>query len=272
LRACQATAAYYTDIAEPAEFIAAVNERATALGVSAVSGCSTVPGLVRVLAQRWANDAEVRSLRVYLSLGSRNPHSPTLIYSLLRPLGRSAPDGETYYRRLRGKPLRDGGLRHYGRYPAAFEREALTVGARALPATFFVGMDRRYIGWLLKAASPVLPLLSDRALGRWCKVLQPATLPVRWTGQRLGLLCLEALDSAGRVVDEVEVRAPANGLDVPSLPPVWVARRWLVEGVRPAPGPVSLETVLTASEALRWLRDDGYPTWESRPGPVGVTG
>ena len=56
-----------------------------------MSGCSTIPGLVQVLAQQWADRDDVTSIRILLSMGSGNPVTPAFLFSLLRPLGSRPP-------------------------------------------------------------------------------------------------------------------------------------------------------------------------------------
>src|SRR5205807_3186622 len=102
--ACLAAGCHYVDIAETPDFIAAVEDAACPFAdasppVHALSGCSTVPGLVQVLAQQWADHPEVRRLRILLGMGSNNPVSAALLYSLVKPLGTRAPDGTRYFSR-----------------------------------------------------------------------------------------------------------------------------------------------------------------------------
>lgn len=268
LAACCEQDVDYVDIAETGWFIRRARDLSAGAQVRVASGCSTLPGLAVVLAQRWADRADVASLRVYLSLGSRKPVSPTLLYSLLRPLGRTSSDGGRYYDGIVNKPLREGPARYYGRYPASFEEEGVALGERVVPAPFFVGMDRGFIAWMLRAGATFLPRLSDGALMRWCKLILPLTGPVRLLGGPLGLLCLEALDGEGRIVDEVEVRAVRRGLDVPALPAVWTARRLLRQDRELPAGFLPLEALAAPAEVEGWLRDGGYEVWAPRPAPT----
>ena len=103
--ACTGAGCHYIDLAETAGFIDAVERaarvrRAGGRRACVVSGCSTIPGLVRVLARRWADRDDVARVRILLSMGSGNPVTPALLFSLLRPLGSPAPDGSRYYDRL----------------------------------------------------------------------------------------------------------------------------------------------------------------------------
>lgn len=263
LGACFETETDYIDIAEPVAFIDEARRRTVEAGnpVRVASGCSTLPGLAVLYAQRWAERTDVAEVRVYLSLGSNKPVSPTLLYSLLRPLGRTATDGARYYRGIVSKPMREGGHRYYGRYPAAFEASGITLGERVVPAPFCVGMDRAFIAWILRLFAPVLPTLSDRALLRWCKLLLPFTAPIRKLGGPIGLLCLEARDAQGQILDEVEVRAERRGLDIPALPAVWAAKRFLTQDRDLPRGFLPFEAIADEPEVTTWLRGLGYEVW-----------
>jgi hypothetical protein len=266
LRGCAEAGCHYVDIAEVPEFIAEVERLAARHSVAAVSGCSTVPGLVEVLAQPWSGRDEVRRVRILLGMGTANPVSPTLLYSLLMPLGSRAPDGSRYYGRLVRKRLQGLPARLYGRFPSPFDRDGIRIGARVLPATFYAGMDRQPAVLALWCAARVIPHLPRPALARLCRLAQPVMPLVRSLGTLVGVLSIEALDADGRTLAEVEVRAPREGLNVPSLPSVWAARR-LLAGQPPA-GPLRLGQLVTPQEAAEWLCTEGYQvTGVARAGP-----
>jgi hypothetical protein len=256
LRGCAEAGCHYVDIAETPAFIAAVERLAGGQPVAAVSGCSTVPGLVEVLGQRWAGRDEVRRVRVLLGMGSANPVTPALLYSLLMPLGSRAPDGSRYFDRLVRKRLRSLPSRLYGRFPSPFDAGGIRIGGRVLPATFFAGLDRTAAVHALWCAARVVPHLPRGTLARLCGLAQPVMPLVRALGTFVGVLSVEALDEQGRLVDEVEVRAAREGLNVPALPSVWAARRLLAE--EPPSGPLRLEELVTPQEAVEWLRAEGY--------------
>jgi len=255
IHACEAAGAHYLDLAESVSFIRGA--RAAASGaVAVVSGCSTVPGLLQALAQRWREQPEVAALRAWLSMGSRNPVTSALLQSLLRPLGRSSPSGERYFTRLQWARDLAGRRRLYGRYPSLFDAEPLRLGAREVTLEFFAGFDRAAYGWLLRGAAPALARLSDGGLAAWCDLATPLLGAARLLGGRTGVLTLEALDGAGTVLGALEVRAEREGLNVPALPSVWAARRLLSEGGG-ACGAVGLDDLLTAEEVVVGLRAEG---------------
>jgi hypothetical protein len=269
LTACAEAGCDYVDIAETPEFIDRV-EKLAPKSIRVLSGCSTVPGLVEVLAQHWAGRDDVTRVRVFLGMGSANPVSPVLMYSLLRPLGRRAPDGERYYGRLLRKRLRRLPARAYGRYPSPFDGQGLRVGARTVPTTFYAGMDRVELGAALWCMARVLPILSDRKLALLCRLAQPVLPLVRRLGTPVGVLSVEALGSGERPIGEIEVRAYREGLNVPSLPAVWAARRLLGPEPLPHGGALRLDALFTSRQVADWLRQEAYRvsgigTAEGRP-------
>jgi hypothetical protein len=154
-------------------------------------------------------------------------------------------------KRLRGLPAR-----LYGRFPSPFDADGIRIGGRALPATFFAGFDRAGAVYPLWCAARLVPHLPCEWLSSLCRLAQPVMPWVQALGTLVGVLSVEALDGEGRLLAEVEVRAPREGLNVPALPSVWAARRLLAEG---APsGPLRLEQLVTPLEAAGWLRAEGY--------------
>jgi hypothetical protein len=257
VRTCLEAGCHYVDIAETAEFIDGVEAAAPEAPVHALSGCSTVPGLVRVLVQNWAGRPDVRQVRVSLGMGSRNPVSPALLYSLLQPLTGRAPDGSRYFDRLRRKRLRRLPARLYGRYPSAFDRHGIRLGDRVLPTTFYAGFDRGYLGYALWAAARLVPHLSSGQLRSLCRLAQPGMPLVQALGTPVGVLSIEGFDVTGRVAAEIEVRAPREGLNVPALPAVWAVRRLLAPEPLPAAVPLRLEHLISPQQACAWLRQEG---------------
>ena len=260
--ACIESGCQYIDLAETAGFIDAVeraahDRRAGGRRACVVSGCSTIPGLVQVLARQWADRDDVTSMRILLSMGSANPVTPTLLFSLLRPLGSRAPDGSRYFARLVRKTPPHASPRLYGRFPSSFDATGIRLGSRVLPATLHAGLDRDVLNRVLWLSARVLPALSSRLLMRLCRLAQPFMSPVRALGTPVGILVIEALGERGGLVDEIVVRADHEGLDIPALPSVWAVRRLLVEEDLPD-GAMSLDRLFTPREAASWLRQAGY--------------
>ena len=267
LAACQRAGAHYIDIAERPEFILAVaaaceREQIT---VAVASGCSTVPGLIQALVQRWRGDDRLARLRALLTMGTSNAVTPTLIYSLLRPLGRPGPTGERYFGRTTERRLTGWGLRRYGYYPSLFEHEGFGLDEWAVPLEFFAGFDRTVYVEAMRSMAPRLARMSDAGLLRLCRLLAPLARLARPLGTRMGSLLLEAIDERGEVWEQIEVRAEYEGLTVPALPSVWAAGRLLATNDPPS-GPVSLNQLLTPQEVVDGLREAGHFVIFYRPG------
>jgi hypothetical protein len=215
-----------------------------------------MPGLVQLLAQHWSGRAEVRRLRILLGMGTRNPVTPTLLYSLLMPLGSRAPNGSRYFGRLSRKRLRGLPPRYYGRFPSPFDATGVRMGERVVPATFHAGMDRAAAVYVLWLAARLVPNLPRGALAWLCGRAQPFMPLVQALGTPVGVLSIEAFDGDGRLVAEQEVRALREALNVPALPSVWAAQRLLTGN--PLTGVVHLEQLLTPQETAERLRAEGY--------------
>lgn len=260
--ACLAAGVDYLDLAEDPSFVVGAVRAAARPGARAraVPGCSTVPGLVALLARRFERLEDVASVDAHLSLGSRNPVSVGLLYGLLRPIGMPGDGGERWFSRIERFRFADGRVRSFGRYPIAVEK-GLEVGLRTLPVRLFVGFDRAVATRSLQALTPLLPRLSTRRLRRLCEHLLPLVRTARAIGGREGRLALVARDAGGAERARLELLAASDGLEVPAAPVLW-ALRALLEQPGPAPGPVSLERLVEPAVALGWLRTRGYRVTE----------
>ncbi len=274
--ACVAGGSHYADLAEAPDFIAAVGRAAREAeaerrGVLVVPGASTLPGLVQLLAQRFAERDDVASLAAFLSLGSRNPVGEGLLLGLLRPLGRPAPDGGRFFAATLGRRGPGGRRLRYGRYPTGFADDRLRlggVGGRRLPFRFFVGFDRSLLTRGLRLAAPLLARIPDAALGRLARVALPAARAWSPLGTPRGSLVLEARAADDAVLATLEVVAEREGLDIPASPPVWIARRLHAGGPERA-GLRDLDEVVSLEEAIAWLGEAGYAV-RGGPGDPGV--
>ena len=224
LRAASAAGCHVVDLADRAAYLEAAEAAAAAAPIALASGCSVAPGLAEALARPLAEDAAVRALRVWWSVGSRKRVSGALLYALLRPLGRRLAEG-----RAPGPPVPRSvhGARYwFGRHPWPRGDEARVAGRR-LAATARVGMDRHGQARALRALAPLLGALPDALLLGACRALQPATRFVTALGAEPGCLVVEALGDAGRVRASLEVLAP-RGFDLAVLPALWAARALLL--------------------------------------------
>jgi hypothetical protein len=100
LEACCQIGCHYTDIADDRGYTALVrsfDERFARRGLTAVYGCSSLPGISGALAllARERSSAPVERARVTLFIGNKNPKGPAAFRSLLAGLGKpiAAPQG-----------------------------------------------------------------------------------------------------------------------------------------------------------------------------------
>jgi len=269
--ACVAARAHYCDLADDVAFAeraraAAVKHGADARGVLVCTGASTIPGVAGVLARAFEpapRAAEIARVSAYLSVGSRNPVSAALLASVLAPLGRRMPAGERCFASLRALRAHDGRLLRFGAYPAAFAGDAVTIGARAVPARFYFGFDRAALSALLRLAAPALARLPREAIAPLARMLLPFARVAPLFGTPRGLLALVAEDAAGRELARIELSASARGLDIPALPPLWLAERIASASLRAA-GLQRLDQLVPYDEALAWFRADPAVRVESR--------
>ena len=266
VRACVRARAHLVDLADDLAYFGAAAEAASragaaAAGVAVIPGCSTVPGLVSLLAQRWAGRSDVASLSALLSLGSANPPTRALMTSLLAPLGRRAPGGGRWFTELVVAETSDGRKLAAGAWPAPVPQGGLRLGARRVPLRFYAGFDRRSLTLALRLAAPLLAGVPQRFVPRLAAAALPLARIVRRLGSPQGVLLLRAHDRKGEERDRIEVLARANGLDIPAAPVVWVVESLLAGGLARG-GLLALEDVVPAAAALGWLRAAGYEVRE----------
>jgi hypothetical protein len=262
IRACVAAGAHYADLADDLgwfESVAGVAAKsgAEAAGVVVIPGCSTVPGLVAVLASRWAGRDDIASLSAFLSMGSANPPSRGLLAGLLAPVGRPRPGGGRWFTKREHAVISDGRQLRFGAWPAPVPRGGLAVGKRRVPLHFHAGFDRAWLTAALQLAAPLLGRLPQRWIPSVAALALPAARMARSVGTPHGVLLLRAEDASGNERDRVELLAAAGGLDVPAAPVVWVAER-LRAGALGAGGVRSLGELIPLADARGWLERAGY--------------
>jgi hypothetical protein len=264
--ACAESGAHYVDIAEVQSFRAAVAAQATreveaGRDFTAVSGASTLPGLVELLARHLADDTPAVGVRAYLAVGTRNPVSITLLASMLDPLGRPLPEEGSHARRafasLTRKAHESLGSRLYGRYPSGTlgaEVRPLEGGlSRTLPVEQYFGCDRAVFTLALGGAARVLGHLPPAAARLVASAARALTPLAQVVGTSIGTLLVEVVDEGGTILRSIELRARSEGLDVPALPAVWAAAA--IGGGRRAS---HLANLVSAEDALGDLARHGY--------------
>ncbi len=269
VRACVKARVHLVDLADDLAWFGAAAEAASragaaSAGVAVIPGCSTVPGLVALLAQRWAAREDIVSLSAWLSLGSANPPSRGLVTTLLAPLGRRMPGGGRCFTRLESAELSDGRRLSFGDWPAPVPPAGLRLGTRRLPLRFHAGFDRRGLTRALRLAAPLLAGVPRRFVPALAAAALPLVRALRPFGTLQGALLVCAHDRAGAECDRVEVFARANGLDIPAAGVIWVVQSLLAGELR-AGGLLGLEDVVTPAAALGWLREAGYEVREGAP-------
>ncbi len=260
VRACMAAGIHYVDIADDAAFLARVSaacREQAGTGAAVVPGCSTVPGLVGLLAGSLVDPGRSAEIDVYLNMGSRNPVSAGLLASLLQPLGRPVNGGgQCCFRRLVTYRHDDGLTRHYGLYPFP-SPQGITLGERRLPVRFFVGFDRLYLNRLLQGASHVVPRLPAGMPSRLARRILPLARFCRRFGGREGHLLVAARDGHGGVLGTIEVIAPREGLRLTAAPAVWAVLR-LLEGAAAKGGLMTLDKLVDGDAAMAWMVRRSY--------------
>jgi hypothetical protein len=275
LDACAADGAHYIDLASEPEFLAAVHswgERHQAR-IAICSGASTMPGLIELSAAHLTErlGAVPSAFEIFLSMGSANRLTPGLLASLTLPLGvrLHSPDGCLSYRQFRRRHLHGLGWCLFGRYPSPFDAQGLNLGNRRVLARFWVGLDRSWIVYALRALSYLRPRFRDRTWIALAEKARPLVGLANRVGGHVGGLRIEALDLAGNVVGAVNYLAPCEALNIPALPSVWAARALLAvaqPGVRP------LRTLVTFAEAATSLRGHGFEVLEELSAAAGSSG
>lgn len=254
VRACVEQGVHYVDLAEGRAFIERAREAASGASVGIVPGCSTVPGLLELLARPFFALPGVARIDAWLSMGSANAVSAALLEGLLAPLGRLAPDGARYFGQVETREIGDRRLR-FGRHPAA-------LADVPVPVRLHVGFDRAPLVFALRAVAPALGRLSADSVARLARVGAPLASVAHPFGTPRGVLRVEALDAAGRALASIEVEARADGLDVPAWPAVWAVQRLLQADSGPGRA-LSLADLVPHAEALAALRSAGFDVREN---------
>jgi hypothetical protein len=265
LDACAEAGAHYVDLASEPEFLTAVHSWSArqSAAIAVCPGASTMPGLIELSAAHLSERIQVEpaAFDVFLSMGSANRLTPGLLASLTLQLGvplRSAERGVSF-RQLHARELHGLGRRLFGRYPSPFDEPGLSLGDQRVATRFWVGLDRRWIVYALRALSYLRPRFRDRT---WIALTERARPLVGWAnrfGGTVGGLRIEALSSAGDVLGSVNYLAPREGLNIPALPALWAARA-LLDNAQPGFRP--LRSLITFAAVAASLHSHGFEVTE----------
>ncbi|MBL8194890.1 MAG: saccharopine dehydrogenase NADP-binding domain-containing protein [Blastocatellia bacterium] len=260
LNTCFKANCHYIDIAETKDFISQVENIALSNKNSSyvVTGCSTIPALIETIVQSWKEEKNLAEIRVFLSMGSNNNVSPTLIYSLLRPLGKLDKNNRKYFAQLIKKFFPQAGKRLYGNYPSAFEQIGVKINNQFLEANFYVGFDKPIYSYLLFLASKILPKIPDNLLFNLSKIADLFTPIVKSIGSQTGILLIETLDKNQNILDTIEILANSEGLNIPALPSVWTAKKLLENNLNFPNKTLLLSDLFSPKEIFQLLNKEGY--------------
>ncbi len=228
IKGCFAAECHYVDLAEVPEFIQSVYEQVykekkdASKTVTVISGCSTIPGMIDTMSASWQEDESVVRLRSFLSMGSKNPTSATLIYSLLLPFCDIKRNNFEY---LTTKILRFGQKRLYGNHASPYDASGMSWRGGSIPAEFWISFDRRLYSYLLKLSSYVLPVFPLPWVKLICRMAQFFSPLINQLGTTQGSLIIEALDKEGQVIHQISIYAEENGLNIPALPSVLAIKK-----------------------------------------------
>lgn len=263
LNACFKANCHYIDIAETKQFISQIENIALLNKNSPyiVTGCSTVPALIETIAQSWKEEKNLAEIHAFLSMGSNNNVSPTLIYSLLRPLGKLDKNNKKYFAQLIKKSFPQAGKRLYGNYPSAFEQVGIKINNQLFPANFYVGFDKTAYSYLLFLASKILPKIPDNLLFNLSKIANLFTPIIKSIGSPTGILLIEALDKNQNILDKIEILANSEGLNIPALPSVWTAKKLLENNLNFPNKILSLSDLFSPKEIFQLLKEEGYKVY-----------
>lgn len=258
ISACFENGCHYIDIAEVPAFIervyavASTCQKRTEKSIAVLPGCSTVPAMIEVIAAAWERDPALDHIRAYLSMGSKNPISPALVYSLLLPLSRHHPRAFT---RLAHKRFDAETSRLFGAYPSPFDASGLRLKNKTVPAEFAICFDRALYSLVLWIMARILPVVPDALIKTLCHLSPPVMPLVNLLGTFRGILVVEGLDAQGNILHTERIQAERDGLNIPALPSVWAARELLTH---PHSQARRLIELLDASQMADALLQEGY--------------
>ena len=106
------------------------------------------------------------------------------------------------------------------------------------------------------ASSSIISTTSDNVLATVSRLLSPVAGLLRFFGSRSGELNLEAADEMGRIASCLRVSIHKNGMDIPTIPIVWVVSELHRTGDLPK-GIVRLIDLVSFESAVEGLQKIG---------------
>jgi hypothetical protein len=265
LRSCLKKNCHYIDIAETKEFIDRVNKLANEFNTSCVlSGCSTIPGVTDVFAQGFSNKRNLSKIEVFLSVGSSNKISSTLIYSFLQPFSLELPNNAKLFSKLVEKYFNGIGKRLYGNYLSTYDLSGANVGNKIVPLNFYISFDKPFYSYLLILLSKIFPLISEELLKYLSKIFYLPTPLINAIGSPIGILLIEALGEKNEILAKIEIQAKTEGLNVPAIPTVWAAEKLLFNNISPPNKALTLDKLYNTQEILELLKKEGCEVYAEK--------
>lgn len=251
VRGCLAAQAHYIDLSHDPHFNLKVRSACAQLTPRScvITGCSTIPGMADALMPLLARPG-VRVIRrhVLLSMGTRYPISRSMLYGLLRPLGRRE-GAVTWGKELAMRELGDGRLKRYTSAPAAWPLRETRL---------WLGFDHGIYVYGLRAMSALVRLCSDKVLWALCALSWPLVCLLRMLGTQRSSLRLELTDENSSV-RALEVRAHADGLSIAALPAAWAAQALVsMDPEEQASGDMAFADLMSAKALAGHLQQRGH--------------
>ncbi len=263
LEGCSANDAHYIDIAESPSFVESVQKfvadlSATEASPRFITGASTIPGIVEMIIQDTQSSDEISQVEVFLAMGSANPISLSFVNAILGPLGRDDGFGEPSFSRLQAHTYPDGDTRLHGNFPSSFPDGTLMIGSKGVPTHMWVGFDRKIWSRALGLGHRFIGRLSPETVANLAKWARPLFASARLFGTMKGKFSVELVDKSEGVIRADYISSDKDGLNIPALPSVLVARTLLGSPTKTSSPDTSLASVLSMQDLTESLVAEGF--------------
>jgi hypothetical protein len=201
---------------------------------------------------------------VFLSVGSSNKISSTLIYSFLQPFSLELPNNAKLFSKLVEKYFNGIGKRLYGNYLSTYDLSGANVGNKIVPLNFYISFDKPFYSYLLILLSKIFPLISEELLKYLSKIFYLPTPLINAIGSPIGILLIEALGEKNEILAKIEIQAKTEGLNVPAIPTVWAAEKLLFNNISPPNKALTLDKLYNTQEILELLKKEGCEVYAEK--------